>query len=71
MDEADVSGWFDEYLDVFAASGRGERDVDSLLAGTVLARRKDGREIAKLAATYLITAGPDGRRISVPALHGA
>ena len=32
MDEAAVSGWFDEYLDVFAACGRGERPVDSLLA---------------------------------------
>jgi len=132
VDEAEVSGWFDEYLDAFAACGRGERHVDSLLAyygvpllftsddgffaltsgdqvrasvqgqvdgmladhydhtavlgfqiaplnaasalyqGRFSRRRKDGREIAKLAATYLITAGPDGRRrISVLALHGA
>lgn len=129
MDEAEVSRWFEEYLDVFAACGRGERLVDSLLAyygvpllftgddgyfaltsddhvrsavqrqvdgmladhydhSTVLGfqitplnaasalyrgrfsrRRKDGSEITQLAATYLITAGPDGRRISVLALH--
>jgi len=126
-----VTGWFEEYLDVFAACGRGERHVDSLLAyygvpllftgddgyfaltsddhvrsavqrqvdgmladhydhSTVLGfqitplnaasalyegrfsrRRKDGSEISQLAATYLITAGPDGRRISVLALHSA
>ena len=131
MDEAEVSGWFDEYLNVFAACGRGERQVDSLLAyygvpllftgddgyyaltsddqvravvqrqvdgmladhydhsavlgfqitpvnaasalyqGRFSRRRKDGREIAQLAITYLITAGPDGRRISVLALHSA
>ena len=131
VDEAEVTGWFEEYLDVFAACGRGERHVDSLLAyygvpllftgddgyfaltsddhvrsavqrqvdgmladhydhSTVLGfqitplnaasalyegrfsrRRKDGSEITQLAATYLITAGPDGRRISVLALHSA
>jgi len=27
-----MSQWFGEYLDVFAACGRGERDTDSLLA---------------------------------------
>ena len=32
MDSDDVSKWFGEYLDVFAACGRGERDTDSLLA---------------------------------------
>jgi hypothetical protein len=32
MDNSDVSRWFDEYLDAFAACGRGERDTASLLA---------------------------------------
>jgi hypothetical protein len=32
MDPSDVSRWFGEYLDAFAACGRGERDVASLLA---------------------------------------
>jgi uncharacterized NTF2-like protein DUF6841 len=32
VDEAEVSEWFDEYLDVFGACGRGEMQVDSLLA---------------------------------------
>ena len=33
-------------------------------------RRADGSEIGRLRATYLITAGPDGRRISTLAVHG-
>ena len=32
MDSDSVSQWFGEYLDAFAACGRGERDTDSLLA---------------------------------------
>jgi hypothetical protein len=32
VDGGDVSRWFGEYLDAFAACGRGERDTASLLA---------------------------------------
>jgi hypothetical protein len=32
MQTDDVSRWFGEYLDAFAACGRGERETDSLLA---------------------------------------
>jgi hypothetical protein len=32
MDNSDVGRWFGEYLDVFAACGRGERDTAALLA---------------------------------------
>ncbi|HEX3443387.1 MAG TPA: hypothetical protein VHS80_01625 [Chthoniobacterales bacterium] len=32
MDSSDVSRWFGEYLDAFAACGRGESDTASLLA---------------------------------------
>lgn len=32
MDTNGVGRWFDEYLDAFAACGRGERDTSSLLA---------------------------------------
>jgi hypothetical protein len=32
VDSSDVSRWFGEYLDAFAACGRGERDTASLLA---------------------------------------
>jgi hypothetical protein len=32
VDDSDVSRWFGEYLDAFAACGRGERDVASLRA---------------------------------------
>jgi hypothetical protein len=31
VEDSDVSRWFGEYLDVFAACGRGERDTASLL----------------------------------------
>jgi hypothetical protein len=32
VDESEVGRWFAEYLDVFAACGRGEKQVDALLA---------------------------------------
>ena len=31
VDSSDVSRWFGEYLDVFAACGRGESDTNALL----------------------------------------
>lgn len=131
MDGSDVSRWFDEYLEAFAACGRGEKDTDTLLAyygvpliattddgcyaltsgdqvvamvqqqvegmraadyarseildsevtvlnstsalyrGTFARRKGDGSEIGRLTATYLVTDGPAGRRISVLAVHGA
>jgi NTF2-like protein (DUF6841) len=129
MDNSDVSGWFGEYLDAFAACGRGESDTASLLAyygvplllttddmvvaltsddqvvaaiqqqvdgmraadygrsevvgsdvtvlnstsalyrGTFSRQRSDGGEIGRLTATYLVTDGPIGRRISALAVH--
>lgn len=129
VDNSDVSRWFAEYLGVFAACGRGERDTASLLAyygvplllttdggffaltsddqvvaavqqqvdgmraaaydcseiidsevtvlnstsalyrGTFARQRSDGSEIGRLTATYLVTDGPVGRRISVLAVH--
>jgi hypothetical protein len=129
VDDNDVSRWFSEYLDVFAACGRGERDPASLLAyygvpllvatddsfialtnedqviamatqqidgmraaaydhsdvlgfevtvlnttsalcrGTFSRRRVDGSEISQLTATYLLTDGSVGPRISALALH--
>jgi hypothetical protein len=131
MDPSDVSRWFGEYLDAFAACGRGERDTASLLAyygvpllltvdngflaltsddqvvaavrqqvdgmraagyhrseildaevtvlnsrsalyrGTFSRQRSDGAEISRLTATYLVTDGPAGRRISVLAVHSS
>lgn len=124
-----VSQWFGEYLDAFAACGRGERDTASMLAyygvplllttdggfyalanedqvvaavqqqvdgmiagsyarseildsevtvlnatsclyrGSFSRRRSDGVEISRLSATYLVTDGPMGRRISALAVH--
>jgi hypothetical protein len=124
VDNSDVSRWFGEYLDAFAACGRGERDTASLLAyygvplllttddglfaltsddqvvaaaqqqvdgmraadydhsevldsevtilnstsalyrGTFSRQRSDGGEISRLTATYLVTDGSIGRRMS-------
>lgn len=129
MDENDASRWFGEYLEVFEACGRGERDARSLLgywgvplllatddgfialttedqviataqqqvdgmraaaydrsdirgsevtvlnAKSVLyraelsRRRADGDEVSRLTATYLLTDGASGRRISALLVH--
>jgi hypothetical protein len=129
VDTSDVSRWFGEYLDAFAACGRGQRDPASLLAyygvplllttddgsfaltsddqvvaaaqqqvdgmraadyhhsevldfevtvlnatsalyrGSFSRQRSDGGEISRLTATYLVTDGPVGRRISALAVH--
>jgi hypothetical protein len=129
VDDSDVSRWFGEYLDAFAACGRGDRDLASLLAyygvplllttddgcfaltsddqvvaatkqqvdgmraagydhsevldskvtvlnatsalyrGSFSRRRRDGGEIGRLTATYLVTDGPVGRRIAALAVH--
>jgi len=56
VDSSDVSRWFGEYLDAYAACGRGEKDTAMLLAyyGVPL---------------LLSTDGAAGRRISVLAVH--
>jgi hypothetical protein len=131
VDSSDVSRWFGEYLDVFAACGRGESDtsallgyygvpllvttdggffaltsgdqvvavlqqqVDEMLAagygrseilgsevtvwnstsalyrGTFSRQRSDGSEINRVTASYLVTDGAGGRRISVLAVHSS
>jgi hypothetical protein len=131
MDSGDVNPWFDEYLDAFAACGRGESDTASLLAyygvplllitdegffapttddqvvaalqpqidgiraaaydrteilhsevallnaasalyrGTFSRQTIDGVEISELTATYLITEGAAGRRISMLAVQSS
>ena len=129
VDSSGVSRWFGEYLDAFAACGRGEQATSSLLAyygvplllttdggfvaltsddqvvaavqqqvdgmratgyqrteilgsevtvvnstsalyrGTFSRQGSDGGEISRLTATYLVTDGAAGRRISVLAVH--
>jgi hypothetical protein len=129
VDSSGVSRWFGEYLEAFAACGRGETETASLLAyygiplllttddgffaltsddqvveavqhqvdgmratgyyrtetlgsevtlvnststlyrGTFSRRARDGSEINRLTATYLVTTGEAGRRISVLAVH--
>jgi hypothetical protein len=41
----------------------------ALYRGTFSRHRADGGEIGRLTATYLVTAGPAGRRISALAVH--
>jgi hypothetical protein len=41
----------------------------ALLRETFVYRRNDGGEIRRLTATYLVTVGASGRRISVLAVH--
>ena len=129
MNDSDVSRWFGDYLDAFAACGRGQRDTVSLLGyygvpllvgtdsgffaatgndqvvavlqpqidgmraagyartellesqvtvlnsrsalyrGTFSRQRSDGGEINRFTATYLVTDGPVGRRISALLVH--
>jgi hypothetical protein len=131
VDGSDVSRWFGEYLDAFAACGRGERgtaslldyygvplllttdngifvltsndqvvaamqqqidgmravgyhhseivgsevavlnDTSALYRGTFSRQKSDGEEISRLTATYLVTDGAAGRRISMLAVHSA
>jgi hypothetical protein len=130
VESSEVSRWFGEYLEAFAACGRGEAETASLLAyygvpllittedgvfalttgdqvvaavqrqvdgmraaayarsetlssevtvlngksalyrGTFSRRRSDGGEIGRLTASYLVTVGAEGTRISVLAVHG-
>jgi hypothetical protein len=129
VDDNDVSRWFGEYLDAFAACGRGESETATLLDwygvpllittddgsfplttgdqvvaalqpqvdgmraagyhrseildaeisvlngtsalyhGTFSRRQADGSEVGRVTATYLVTDGPAGRRISVLAVQ--
>ena len=45
--------------------------TSALYRGTISRRRSDGGEINRLTATYLVTDGPAGRRISALAVHSA
>jgi hypothetical protein len=58
VDGADVSRWFGEYLDAFAACGRGERDTASLLAhyGVPLLLTTDGGFFALTSDDQVVAA---------------
>jgi hypothetical protein len=43
--------------------------TSALYRGTFSRQRSDGSEISRVTATYLVTDGPPGRRISVLAVH--
>jgi len=79
-DEAQVRATAQQHIDALRATGYDRSDVLAART-TVLNRscavhhgqfarlRADGSEISRLEATYLITDGPAGRRISVIAIH--
>jgi hypothetical protein len=58
MNETEVRRWFGEYLDVFAAAGRGERESRDLLAyyGAPLLMSSDNAFIALLTDSELLAA---------------
>jgi uncharacterized NTF2-like protein DUF6841 len=64
VDGSDVSRWFGEYLEVAVLN-----DTSALYRGTFSRQRSDGEEISRLTATYLVTDGAAGRRISMLAVH--
>ena len=45
--------------------------VSALVRGTFSRRRRDGSEVGRLTATYLVTGAPDGRRISALSVHSS
>jgi hypothetical protein len=45
--------------------------VTALCRGSFSRRRRDGTELGRLTATYLVTGPPQARRISALALHGS
>jgi len=45
--------------------------ASALYRGVFSRQRSDGSEISRLTATYLVTDGPVGRRISVLAVHSS
>ena len=58
MDSNDVRQWFAEYLDVFAACGRGERETASLLGyyGVPLLLTTDGGFFAAVSDDQVVAA---------------
>jgi hypothetical protein len=62
VDSDDVTRWFGSAVTVLNATS-------ALYRGTFSRQRSDGVEISRLTATYLVTEGAAGRRISVLAVH--
>jgi hypothetical protein len=44
--------------------------TSALYRGSFSRHGRDGHELSRLTATYLVTDGPEGRRISALAIHG-
>jgi hypothetical protein len=71
-----------QQVDGMRAAGYGRSEVldsqvtvlnatSALYCGTFSRQRSDGSEVSQLTATYLVTDGPIGRRISVLAVHSS
>lgn len=78
--EAEVVAIAKQQIDAVRAANYDHSDVlssevvvlngtSALFRGTFSRRRADGSEISQLTVTYVVTRGPNGRRLSVVALH--
>lgn len=67
IDDARAAGY--HHSEVLSAEISVLNVVSSLYRGSFSRHRSDGSEIGRLTATYLVTSGPAGRRISALALH--
>jgi hypothetical protein len=79
-DSDDVLGWARAQVDGMRAAGFDrievlDRAIDPLNATTTLVRgsfvrrRRDGSEITRVTATYLVVTGPDGPRFAALVVH--
>jgi hypothetical protein len=76
-----VVGMLDRQVTALRAAGYGSSEAvasevwpvnaaSALYRGTFARRRRDGTQIDRITATYLLAAGPAGPRISMLAVHG-
>lgn len=69
IDDARASGY--HHSDVLSAHATVLNAASVLYRGTFSRHRADGSEINRLTATYLVTEGDPGRRISALVLHSS
>jgi hypothetical protein len=67
IDEARAAGY--DHTEILDSEISILNATSALTRETLSRRRGDGTEISRLTATYLVTDGPAGRRISVLAVH--
>jgi hypothetical protein len=81
-DDSDILGWAQGQIDGMRAAGFDRIDVldraveplnatTALVHGAFARRRRDGSEISRLRATYLVVTTPGGERIAALVVHSA